>query len=192
MLQLQTETAELRIENQSEAENTEKEHENNHENTVANDRFSGPSTPQQKHGGRLLSDGECQEKTNCLIERGYTENIKDSLEVRHCSSLESKSVENTCNNSIAAADTEEILPSRPKETAADQEEVNSADGSKTDECSAVKEGSLPSSRLHNGDNIESSADDPKKKLVAKSNSYSNGSRSNKKKMKVSSDLLRRP
>nr|XP_019705832.1 two-component response regulator-like APRR2 isoform X2 [Elaeis guineensis] len=192
MLQLQTETAELKIEAQSEAENTEKEHENSHENTVANDRFPGPSTPQQEHGGRLQSEGDCQEKTNSSIERGCTENIKDSLEVRNCSSLESKSVEHTCTDSIAAAETEEILPSRPEEAAA-EEEVNSADGSKTAECSGVKEGSLASSRLHNGDNVESTADDPKKKLVANSDSHSNGSRSNKKKMKVdwTPDLHRR-
>ncbi|XP_008784681.2 two-component response regulator-like APRR2 [Phoenix dactylifera] len=193
MLQLQTETGELKIETQSEAENTEKEHENRHENAVANDRFPGPSTPQQEHGGRLLSDGDCQERTNCSIERGCTENIKDSLDARNCSSLESKSVENTCNNSIPAANTEEILPSRPEE-AATEGEVNSADGSKTtdDQCSGAKEVSLPSSSLHNGDNVEASADDSKK-LVANSNSYSNGSRSNKKKMKVdwTPDLHRR-
>lgn len=190
MLRLQTEAAELKIETQSEVENTEKDRESGHENTVANDRFPGPSTPQQEHGGRLLSDGDCQEKTNCSIERGCTENIKDLLDVRKCSSLESKSVENTCNNSIAAADNEQILPSRPEEAAA-EEEVNSADGSKTDECSAVKEVPLPSAHLHNGDNVESSADNARKKSAANSNSYLNGSRSNKKKMKVSSDLLRR-
>ncbi|WOL19550.1 two-component response regulator-like APRR2 [Canna indica] len=149
------------------------------EKTIANDRFSAPSTPQLEQGERLLPDGELQETTNCSI-------AEDLLHPRKSSRSVSKSVDDTCDNSISVADTKDdaSLPSKAEEVTAD-EEVNSVDGSKTDECSAVKEGSLPSFHLHGVDNIESDADGAQKnKSVRNSSTSQNSGRNNRKKSKV--------
>ncbi|XP_072957427.1 two-component response regulator-like APRR2 [Typha angustifolia] len=178
VLQHESEAAEGKSEITCKSESMEK----NHENAIENDRFDEPSTPQLNQGGRLLDNGESEERNNCSTEKDSMEDAKDLIQVRKLDNYKSKSVDNTCNNSVVAPSNKEVLPSRP-EDATLEEEVNSAGSSRTDECSAVKEGSH--SNLHCECIVESRVDDQKKKRsLPNSNSFSHGSRSNKKKTKV--------
>ena len=77
MLQLQTDNG------QQENMFTDNDHD------PGSDKYPAPSTPQLNQGARLLDDGDCQEQTNCSME-------KDSGE--HDGEGESKSVETTCGN----------------------------------------------------------------------------------------------
>ncbi|RWW78394.1 hypothetical protein BHE74_00013384 [Ensete ventricosum] len=121
MLQIQSETSEHKIEEKE----TEIDGKYGCEKTTANDRLSAPSTPQLERG-RFLPDREFQDVTCCS-------DAKELLQPRKSSSSASKSVENTCDNSISVANTVDALPSKAEHVAA-EEEVNSVDGSKTDEC----------------------------------------------------------
>ncbi|KAJ8464602.1 hypothetical protein OPV22_027154 [Ensete ventricosum] len=127
MLRKQSETDEHKIKQ----EESERDDKYGCEKTMANDRFSAPSTPQLEQGGRFPTNGEFQETTH---------------------------------RSIAKE-----LP-QPRKHA--EEEVNSVDDSKTDECSAVKEGFLPS-HYHSVDDLQ------KTRLT-----HSDGARNNRMKMKV--------
>ncbi|CAL9782255.1 unnamed protein product [Musa acuminata subsp. burmannicoides] len=170
MLRIQSETSEHKIEEKV----TEIDGKHGCEKTMANDRLSAPSTPQLERG-RFPPDREFQDVTCCSV-------AKEFLQPRKSSSSASKSVENTCDNSISVANTVDALPSKAQHIAA-EEEVNSVDGSKTDECSSVKAGSLPSD-LHSVENIESHADDVQKNKSVLDYSYLNGGRNNRKKTKV--------
>lgn len=159
MLEKQSETDEHKIKE----EESEKDDKYGCEKTMANDRFSAPSTPQLEQGGRFPTNGEFQEITHCSIAKELPQPGKHSSSV-------SKSVGNTCDNLVSFANNKDVLPSKAEAEA--EEEVNSVDGSKTDECSAVKEGFLPS-HFHSMDDLQ------KNRL-----SYSDGARNNRKKMKV--------
>ncbi|XP_064957774.1 two-component response regulator-like APRR2 isoform X1 [Musa acuminata AAA Group] len=157
MLQKQSETDEHKIKE----EESEKDDKYGCAKTMANDRFSAPSTPQLEQGGRFPTNGEFQEITHCSI-------AKELPQPRKHRSCVSKSVGNTCDNLVSFANNKDVLPSKAEA----EEEVNSVDGSKTDECSAVKEGLLPC-HFHSVDDLQ------KNRL-----SYSDGARNNRKKMKV--------
>nr|XP_018678067.1 PREDICTED: two-component response regulator-like APRR2 isoform X1 [Musa acuminata subsp. malaccensis] len=157
MLQKQSETDEHKIKEKE----SEKDDKYGCEKTMENDRFSAPSTPQLEQGGRFPTNGEFQEITHCSIAKELPQPGKHSSSV-------SKSVGNTCDNSVSIANNKDVLPSKAEA----EEEVNSIDGSKTDECSAVKERFLPS-HFHSVDDLQ------KNRL-----SYSDGARNNRKKMKV--------
>ncbi|XP_064952876.1 two-component response regulator-like APRR2 isoform X3 [Musa acuminata AAA Group] len=157
MLEKQSETEEHKIKE----EESEKDDKYGCEKTMANDRFSAPSTPQLEQGGRFPTNGEFHEITHCSIAKELPQPGKHSSSV-------SKSVGNTCDNSVSVANNKDVLPSKAEA----EEEVNSVDGSKTDECSAVKEGFLPS-HFHSMDDLQ------KNRL-----SYLDGARNNRKKMKV--------
>ncbi|URD86147.1 Two-component response [Musa troglodytarum] len=157
MLKKHSETDEHKIKE----EESEKDDKYGSEKTMTNDRFSAPSTPQPEQGKRFPTNGEFQEMTHCSI-------AKELPQPRKHSSSVSKSVGNTCDNSVSIAISKDVLPSKAEA----EEEVNSVDGSKTDECSAVKEGFLPS-HFHSVDGL------PKNRL-----SHSDGARNNRKKMKV--------
>ncbi|KAF8412519.1 hypothetical protein HHK36_000487 [Tetracentron sinense] len=119
MLQLQLETGESENSRLVETENVDRAHEPDHEQSVVSDKFSAPSTPQLKQGGRLLDDGDCQDQPNCSIE-------KESGEQEE----ESKSVETTCNNSHLEVTVKVDLSKRPEE-AVIKEEDDLTNGSKT-------------------------------------------------------------
>ncbi|KAF8380669.1 hypothetical protein HHK36_028159 [Tetracentron sinense] len=119
MLQLQLDSGETENCNLAEAENVQQAHEHDHEQSTVSDKFPAPSTPQLKQGGRLLDDGDCQDQTNCSLE-------KESGEQEG----ESKSVETTCNN-LHVEVAVKVDPSERPEEAVIKEEDDSADGSKT-------------------------------------------------------------
>ncbi|RWW34974.1 hypothetical protein GW17_00000259 [Ensete ventricosum] len=121
MLRIQSETSEHKIEEKE----TEIDGKYGCEKTTASDRLSAPSTPQLERG-RFPPDRGFQDVTCCS-------DAKELLQPRKSSSSASKSVENTCDNSISVANTVDALPSKAEHVAA-EEEVNSVDGSKTDEC----------------------------------------------------------
>ncbi|XP_042440546.1 two-component response regulator-like APRR2 isoform X2 [Zingiber officinale] len=157
---------------------TEKsEEKDEQEGASTSGRLSGPTTPQLEQAGRFQPYAELQETTNCS-------SANELLSRRKCSNSVSKSVDNTCDNSICVA---AALPSKAEDIdVAAEEDVNSADGSKTDEWSGVKEGSVPcnSSRLHCLDKGELNADGQVKKQLLLNSSSLNGGRNNRKKTKV--------
>ncbi|RRT66810.1 hypothetical protein B296_00039844 [Ensete ventricosum] len=157
MLRKQSETDEHKIKQ----EESERDDKYGCEKTMANDTFSAPSTPQLEQGGRFPTNGEFQEITHRSI-------AKELPQPRKHGSSVSKSVGNTCDNSVSFSNNKNVLPSKIEA----EEEVNSVDDSKTDECSAVKEGFLPS-HYHSVDDLQ------KTRLT-----HSDGARNNRKKMKV--------
>lgn len=180
MLQLQSETAEVKNENPSDTENSAHADGHDTEQSLASDKYPAPSTPQLERG-RSLDVGDCQDKTSCAVKKESDEHDRESTELRKVSCSESKSVENTCINSVSAVAVKADSLSSPGVPPL-EEEVDSADGSKTSECNASKE-SIISSHSHHGDNIESSTGDGnEKKASAHPNSC--GTKTNKKKTKV--------
>ncbi|THU56281.1 hypothetical protein C4D60_Mb11t15630 [Musa balbisiana] len=109
MLRIQSETSEHKIEEKA----TEIDGKYGHEKTTANDRLSAPSTPQLERG-RFPPDREFQDVTCCSV-------AKELLQPRKSSSLASRSVENTCDNSISVANTVDALPSKAQHIAAEEE-----------------------------------------------------------------------
>ncbi|XP_058084814.1 two-component response regulator-like APRR2 [Magnolia sinica] len=178
MLQLKSETAVAENQNLSEAENSALAHEHGHEESLVTDRYPAPSTPQLERG-RSSDIGCCQDQPNCSMEKESKEHDGESIEFKKFSCSESKSVENTCINTAGAVTVKaESLSGEPIM----EEEVDSADGSKTGECNATKE-SIMSSHSRNGDNIESGTEDG---IQKKASTLPNlcGNRANRKKMKV--------
>ncbi|KAF9625857.1 hypothetical protein IFM89_027634 [Coptis chinensis] len=86
MLQLQQETNEDEDKKLMGIEISAYNSEFDHEQSTVSDKFQAPSTPQLKQGCRFLDDGQ----SNCSLEKEHGD-----LEG------ESKSVETTCNNSVA-------------------------------------------------------------------------------------------
>eukprot|EP00262_Sarcandra_glabra_P018113 TRINITY_DN6422_c1_g2_i1.p1 TRINITY_DN6422_c1_g2~~TRINITY_DN6422_c1_g2_i1.p1 ORF type:complete len:585 (+),score=100.69 TRINITY_DN6422_c1_g2_i1:185-1939(+) len=190
MFQLQLETAAADDQSLSVTQHDAQANECVHEQSLASDRFSAPSTPQLEQGGRLLDDGDCQDQANYSTEKDSREYDGGSTEFRKSSCSGSKSVENACNNSVAAVNFKGDSPSTLGE-ATIEEEVDSVDWSKSDECNATKEGIIYSNS-QNGDNVDSSGEDGYQKN-ARVPPNSCGSRANRRKMKVdwTPDLHRR-
>ncbi|KAA3469197.1 Two-component response regulator-like APRR2 [Gossypium australe] len=118
MLHQQLENGECKHEDLDKIEDASMIHENDHEPSAVNNKYPAPSTPQLQQGGRLIVNGDCQEHTNCSME-------KESGEPDG----ESKSVETTSCHTIA----EVIAPvgqhQKPRETMV-KEEADSIDGAK--------------------------------------------------------------
>ncbi|MBA0576351.1 hypothetical protein Golob_024800 [Gossypium lobatum] len=118
MLHQQLENGECKHEDLDKIEDASMIHENDHEPSGVNNKYPAPSTPQLQQGGRLTVNGDCQEHTNCSME-------KESGEPDG----ESKSVETTSGHTIA----EVIAPvgqhQKPRETMV-KEEADSVDGAK--------------------------------------------------------------
>lgn len=118
----------------------------------------------------------------CLNGKDNLDNVIESTQVRKNSHSKSKSVNNTTHNSrdVAVSNKEEPILHHTEDEA--EEEVTSDDGSKTDECSSIKDGSQPSSHMQNGENTETTEDRDKKKPFPHSSSTSHS----RIKIKVSS------
>ncbi|KAH1106520.1 hypothetical protein J1N35_010288 [Gossypium stocksii] len=118
MLHQQLENGECKHEDLDKTEDASMIHENDHERSAVNNKYPAPSTPQLQQGGRLIVNGDCQEHTNCSME-------KESGEPDG----ESKSVETTSGHTIA----EVIAPvgqhQKLRETMV-KEEADSVDGAK--------------------------------------------------------------
>ncbi|KAJ6804374.1 two-component response regulator-like APRR2 isoform X1 [Iris pallida] len=178
MLQLHSDKAETQNEFPSKSEINQKDQETEHLRTKEIDILSAPSTPQLVIGGRLMEDGDFNELTNFSLEKESMENSKDLSEVIKYSHSESKSVDNTSNNLISAdRNSKEVLTSKPKEAEV-EEEVDSNDGSRTQESNSLKGGSRPS-HMHGRDDAKCGMDDLKKKR-----SCSHGNKGSRKRMKV--------
>ncbi|XP_074568195.1 two-component response regulator-like APRR2 isoform X2 [Curcuma longa] len=165
----------LMLQTKAETDEPKSEVKDEQEGTSTSGRLSAPTTPQLEQAGRFQPDAELQETTNCS-------SANELLSSRKCSNSVSNSI---C---VAAVTTDAALPSKAEDIdVAAEEDVDSADGSKTDECSSsVKEGSVPcdSSRLHSLDKGESDADGQVKKQLLLNSPCLNGGRNNRKKIKV--------
>ncbi|XP_077237159.1 two-component response regulator-like APRR2 isoform X2 [Tasmannia lanceolata] len=177
ILQHQYEIAEIKNQNPSETENLAQAQEHQQEQSQGSDRYPAPSTPQLERG-RLLGDGVCQNQPDIPIKKESTEHDGESTELRKSSCSEIQSVENTINHSVGVINLKDDLASNP-DGSLNEEEVDSADGSKTDECITTK----ISSDIQNGDNVECGAEDGKQNK-ASFLPNSRGTRANRKKMKV--------
>ena len=131
-----------------------------------------------------MDDGCCQDPPNCSWDKGNLDNVIDSIEVRENSRSKLKFVDNTTNNLPNVVDcSKEVQISNHTEDAS-EEEMTSDNGSKTDECSSMKDSCQPSSDMHHEDNIESFVEDNKKRKSFPCSSRSHGNKCNKRKMKV--------
>ncbi|KAK6935030.1 SANT/Myb domain [Dillenia turbinata] len=155
MLPLQPEKNESGTKLKVETDNVSRICENDHEQSVSSDKYPAPSTPQLKHGGRKLDDGDCNEQTNSTSEKESGEQIG-----------ESKSVETTCENRVA--DTVSLSETQKVGQTAIKEEEYSVEGFKSE-----SNGSL------NPENKDARND-----LGCDAENLSKGSRANRKKMKV--------
>ncbi|MQM03826.1 hypothetical protein Taro_036615 [Colocasia esculenta] len=156
-----------------------------HVDSLPIDKFPAPSTPQLEQSSRSLDDRDCQDQLNCSIDESK-DHVNDLIEeqTRLCAS-ESKSVDNTCNNSTGEICKEE--PSTPADFVM-EDEIDSAYGSKTDERAPPGDHLVPSPRLNHEDGAikQSTVEDLNQKKASPhhSSSYLGGSRSNKKRIKV--------
>lgn len=182
MLQLQSGKAETKIETPIEAETMEKDQGSKPDTSEENDKFPAPSTPQLVKGGRLADDGCCQDLPNCLTVECSLDDSIDLIEEREDS--HSKLVESTTNNFPHSADSSKKVPKSNHTKDAAEEEVTSDSGSKSDECSSIKDSCQPSSHEHNGNIIDSRVEDHMKKKPFVCSSHLHGKKSNKRKMKV--------
>lgn len=122
MLQLQADKGQLENSTISiDLENVSKFSDNDHEQSAGSDKYPAPSTPQLKHGARLLDDGDCHEQTNCSIEKESGEHDG-----------ESKSIETSCENLNAESSPQ---PRKPEETLIKEEE-DFANGSKDENAAS--------------------------------------------------------
>ncbi|PKU62172.1 two-component response regulator-like APRR2 isoform X2 [Dendrobium catenatum] len=183
VLQIQSNSNELKIEIPSQLFDMEQEHEVIYVKEKENDKFSAPSTPQQIKGERLneaetfLDQPDCSEK-DCAIED------KELSETPKCILSETKFVDNACNNITVVGNSDEIVPCK-QGTATAEEELNSAEGSKADECNSAKEISLQFLFTENVENDDSDSEkQTKKKSFVQSNSCLNRIRGSRRKMKV--------
>ncbi|CAJ1943153.1 unnamed protein product [Sphenostylis stenocarpa] len=128
MLQLQTDNehheSRVSIDIEKVTRFTDNDPDNDHELSPGNDKYPAPSTPQLRHGTRLLDDGDCQEKTNCSTEKESGEHDG-----------ESKSVETTCGN--LNAETESTPQERKSEITLAREEVGLVDASKAESFASL-------------------------------------------------------
>ena len=134
---------------------------NDRELLEGSDKYPAPSTPQQKHGMRLVDDGDCQDQLNCLLEKECGE--QDG---------ESKSVETTCITSLGEG-ISQVENTQLLDKEGIKEEENSADG-----CGAA---SNDDHEIHDQD-IISSSEENKSKACGLGNS--SGTKVSRKKLKV--------
>lgn len=161
MLHLELENSENENQVQKNLEILNSDDDNNHELLEGSDKYPAPSTPQQKHGMRLVDDGDCQDQLNSSLEKECGE--QDG---------ESKSVETTCINSLVEG-TSQVENSQLPDQEAIKEEENSADGS-----GAASNIDLDT---HDQDNISSSE---KNKSIPCGLSNPCGTKISRKKLKV--------
>lgn len=164
LLQLHLVHKEPKNQSLAETENVSEVHDDNLEQSSGSDKYPAPATPQLKHGGRLLDDGDFQDQTNCPTE-------KDSVE----QDGESKSVETTCGNSVAKFSSQVGPPQRSNEAVV-KEEDDCGDGSKS-ESNISKHPRLKKS-------LSSTGGDSRNQNTATDIHNSCGTRSSRKKMKV--------
>lgn len=88
-----------------------------HEQSSGSDKYPAPSTPQIKHGERLMDHGGCQEQTNCSPEKESEDHDG-----------ESKFVETTCGVLNSEGTCQPVKP----EKASNMEDGNIADDSKSE------------------------------------------------------------
>ncbi|KAI6707487.1 hypothetical protein NL676_010449 [Syzygium grande] len=139
-------------------------HETDQEMSAASDKYPAPSTPQLKQGTRLLDDGDCQDQTNCMVEKESGE--QDG---------ESKFVETTCDDSMSENLQEAKGGQRVREDLV-KEEDDSADNSKCERMiSPLPENKDRSRDLHGCNDNLSKASNLRNSV---------GTRGNRKKMKV--------
>ncbi|OVA14829.1 SANT/Myb domain [Macleaya cordata] len=162
ILQLEVEKNGNENQNLTETENSANGHECNHEQAMVSDKFPAPSTPQLKQGVRLLDDVDCQDQTNCSIE-------KDPVD----QDGELKSVETSCKTSVAKVTSKVDCSSMPVEGSIKQE---SPGGSKT--------GSHLSPQPQKNDSIINTKFESGNPKKASFHPNSFGNRANRKKMKV--------
>ncbi|XP_059638579.1 two-component response regulator-like APRR2 isoform X3 [Cornus florida] len=165
MLQLRLEKGESNNQMSKETENVAPVDEHDREHSAGSDKYPAPSTPQLKHGVRLLDDGDCQDQTNSSVE-------KDSGE----QDGESKSVETTCGNSVAEIAVQASPPPTMSDTVI-KEEDESTDGFKNERSNI-------SPRPQNTDRLNGFAGDAGNPIKASGLKNSCGAKSNKKKVKV--------
>ncbi|XP_048447527.1 two-component response regulator-like APRR2 [Pyrus x bretschneideri] len=163
MVQPKQENEEQNCKISKETENVLRVHENDQEQSAGCDKYPAPSTPQLKQVSRLLDHGDCQDQINCLSEKESGEH-----------DIETKSVENTCNNPI---DEGNLLTSEPhlmlRKTAV-KKENDSGDGSKSQVDMS-----------HHPDNIDSGNDNGgAAENLSKASVPNSSCKSNRKKMKV--------
>lgn len=138
-------------------------HETDQEMSAASDKYPAPSTPQLKRGTRLLDDGDCQDQTNCMVEKESGE--QDG---------ESKFVETTCDDSMSE-NLQEAKGQRVREDLV-KEEDDSADNSKCERMiSPLPENKDRSRDLHGCNDNLSKASNLRNSV---------GTRGNRKKTKV--------
>lgn len=164
MLHLKLENGESKNEKSENTEYVSVAQQSGNEQPEANDKYPAPSTPQLKQGGRLLDDVDCQDNTNCSIEKESAE--QDG---------ESKFVETTCDNSTADGTLQENQPQRPRETLV-KEEHDPTNGSKT-ECNMLP---LPCEK----ENLKGSSCVIENRSKASGLQNACGNKANRKKMKV--------
>lgn len=162
MLQLKVEIEENKNENLEKTEHASLADENSHEQSSASDKYPAPSTPQLKQGERLLDDGDCQDHTNCSIEKETGEQEG-----------ESKSAETT---SEMAEETLQVSHPQSLREAVIMEEDELADGVKS------KNNLCP--HLQNKDSLNNSNDGAENPRKASDLHNSGGMRANRKKLKV--------
>ncbi|KAF5198547.1 Two-component response regulator-like aprr2 [Thalictrum thalictroides] len=180
MLQLPRERNDTEDYNLLETENSVQSRECEHEQSTVSDKFPAPSTPQLKQGCRLSNDRDCQVHTNFLVEK-----VHRDIEG------ESKSVDTTCNYSVAETTTEnslaEVIVTVDRSTAA-SEALIKEETSREDSRSGSSLVSHPQSK----ENKTESISEVKHPRRASHHSTSCGRKSNKK-MKVdwTADLHKR-
>lgn len=179
MLQLQSDRVEAKVEILTGTETREEGQACKLDTSEENDK--APSIPQLVKGGRSIDDGCSQDPPNGLKVEGTSDSAIDLTEVRENSHSNSELVDNTTNNLTDSS--KEVMKSNHTEDVA-EEEVTSDNGSKTDECSSIKDSCLPSSQARIGDNGELCVENPKKKNLFLRNSLSHCKKSNQKKSKV--------
>ncbi|KAL6008308.1 Two-component response regulator-like, partial [Asimina triloba] len=187
MLQLESETIKDENQTASKTGHSALANGNAKEQSLASDRYPAPSTPQLECG-RSSDPEHCQDQSNCSAKKESKEHDIESVGFRKIGCLESKSVENTSANMIGAikAESANMIGAIKAESLSREpgmeEEVDSADGSKSYECNANR-GSTMSSQSQNGDNVESGTEDGNQKKASPLPNLC-GSKANRKKMKV--------
>uniref|UniRef100_A0A1D1ZG39 Two-component response regulator-like APRR2 n=1 Tax=Anthurium amnicola TaxID=1678845 RepID=A0A1D1ZG39_9ARAE len=179
MLQLQpnAEASELTSQSSSMADTAEvdERRRSEHEASQPIDRFPEPSTPQLEQSSRSLDARDCQDQLNFSVES--KEHIKELVDLASICFSESKSVDNT------EIWNEEL--SKPTNLTM-EDEIDSAERSKTDECVAPVEQLMPSSHLNDEGHAKINTVDRKDKTASlhHNSSHPSGNRANKKRIKV--------
>uniref|UniRef100_A0A251J743 Two-component response regulator-like APRR2 n=2 Tax=Manihot esculenta TaxID=3983 RepID=A0A251J743_MANES len=159
MLQLGVETEEP---NNDRIENASPAHENELEQSSGSDKYPAPSTPQLKQGARLLDDGDCQELTNCSTEKENEEQEG-----------ESKSVETTCAMI-------EVTPQGHDTQSLTETVIKGED----DSAAGVKVENNQSGHLQNNENLNNPEGNAENPVKGSSLPNLDGTRANRKKIKV--------